>query len=91
MGKTIHVVSGTTGEYSDRSEWVVCAYTSEADARAHIVKATEWVRAWLSRTPHDYRAKSPFDDDLSLSYVGATYFYTSVELRDVFTTPEPLQ
>ena len=31
----IYIVRGPTGEYSDRSEWVVCAYPNKRDAEKH--------------------------------------------------------
>jgi len=37
--KTIYVVQGSTGEYSDRTEWLVCAYGDEESAKAHVVRA----------------------------------------------------
>lgn len=32
---TIYVVCGSVGDYSDRTEWMVAWYSSEADADAH--------------------------------------------------------
>lgn len=37
----IHVVVGVEGEYSDRSEWEVCAYPSRELADEHAMRATE--------------------------------------------------
>lgn len=34
--KHIHIVVGTVGEYSDRSEWEVCAYFDKSLAEAHV-------------------------------------------------------
>ena len=36
---TVYVVRGTAGEYSDRSEWLVCAYEDEVIARLHAEAA----------------------------------------------------
>lgn len=33
---TVWLVHGTVGEWSDRSEWTVAAYESEADAKAFV-------------------------------------------------------
>lgn len=35
IAETIYVVVGTTGEYSDLSERMVCAYRDEGMARTH--------------------------------------------------------
>jgi hypothetical protein len=35
-GQTVYVVRGTTGEYSDRTEWSVYGFESEAEARAYV-------------------------------------------------------
>ena len=35
MSDTIYVVSYSSGEYSDRSEWMVAWYATEAEAVAH--------------------------------------------------------
>lgn len=38
MGEKIYVVVASSGEYSDRAEWVVCAYRDEADAKLHVAR-----------------------------------------------------
>ena len=37
----VFVVIGSTGEYSDRTEWVVCAYKDEELAKQHVVLAKQ--------------------------------------------------
>lgn len=39
--KFVYVVMGTTGEYSDRIEWVVIAYDNETKAQQHVTLATQ--------------------------------------------------
>jgi hypothetical protein len=36
----VHVVFGTSGEYSDRTEWPIAAYLVEAEAKKHVEAAT---------------------------------------------------
>ncbi len=36
MTMQIHIVIASQGEYSDRTEWPVCAYLDEAVAREHV-------------------------------------------------------
>lgn len=103
--KQIFVVFGKTGEYSDRSEWAVIAYTSEDDAKAHVLKATEYAKAWLAHTQSEefidqwwtpeaaekLKAANPMDPSFSMEYTGTEYYYAPIELRKKFTTPEPIQ
>lgn len=39
MNGTIYVVIATIGEYSDRSEWPVCYFLSEEQARSWVLRA----------------------------------------------------
>ena len=100
----IWIVSGTTGEYSSRSEWVVCAYTAEADAAAHVAKASQYAEAWhaFTQTPEfermDWhsgrklmRSSNPMDPSFSCDYTGTTYEIQEVELRDHFEDVETVQ
>ena len=45
---TIYVVMGTCGEYSDRTEWPVAAYTDEGLAKDHVKAATAKARELLA-------------------------------------------
>lgn len=40
MSKSIFIVVGTCGEYSDRSDWNVCWYPTKAQADAFAAKCT---------------------------------------------------
>lgn len=37
----IWVLQGSTGEYSDRTDWIVCAYSDEAKANSDCSKAND--------------------------------------------------
>jgi hypothetical protein len=99
-----YVVMGRTGEYSDRSEWAVCAYTKEDDAKAHMAKAQEYSDAWkafkdtqeyvdLNWNEANERIKSanPMDPEFSCDYTGTDYWFVELELREAFTAPEVIQ
>lgn len=101
---TVYVVFGRTGEYSDRSEWAVVAYTREDDAKQHVLKATGYAEAWRTRTRQDdwvdldweeqqrqEKSANPMDPAFSCDYTGTDYWYEPLELKDQFTTPEPIQ
>jgi len=40
----VYIVQGTCGEYSDRDEWVACAYLDKAKAEQRVLELEEWVR-----------------------------------------------
>lgn len=40
--RSIHVVMGTTGEYSDRSEWPVKAFSAQEKAEALVKELVAW-------------------------------------------------
>jgi hypothetical protein len=89
----IFVVFGTTGEYSDRTEWMVRAYADEAEAQRIVEEYTKQSKACEARTklPKDdpqylnrytwLGPKWPHDDPtFSMDYTGTDYFYGEVEL-----------
>lgn len=86
MSERIWIVAGTTGEYSDRSDWAVCAYRSEEAANRHVSKAQlrakELEKAgWRSVYPFSEREVNEYDHKMSMDYTGTEYFTYSVELR----------
>lgn len=82
--QTVYVVMGSTGEYSDRREWAVAAYTDEKEVQRHVIEAEK--RAGeikvLSQSegkwPHNY--SNDFDKGFDMDYTGTSYYYTTVEL-----------
>ena len=92
----IYVITGTTGEYSDRSEWLVTAYTKEDDAKKHVEEATKYAEAWHAltweqRDGKNEKTANPMDPCFSHDYTGTEYYYTEVDLQKKFKAPEPLQ
>lgn len=87
MSKTskIYVVIGSCGEYSDHSEWPVCYFTKEEDAKEYVVKCTEignkiragepgfYNYAYIQQNPH------PLDPQFRWDYSGFNYNYYCVE------------
>lgn len=86
--KKIFVVMGTHGEYSDRSEWPVCAYEKEVLAQDHVRKSKEWVQknstidGW-----YDNRPNNPFDPEESK----CDYHYGSHPDTEWFVSHCPLR
>ena len=92
----IYVVFEAEGEYSDHSEWAVCAYTKEEDAKAHVEKAAEiaidasrenGISIEYSNKPeHTALLTNKYDPEASTyrDYTGRNYYIVETELRDVF-------
>lgn len=82
---SIFVVMGTCGEYSDRNEWAVMAYFSEAKAQEHVVNADR--RAKELYATHESRwqiagGANQFDPNMQTDYTGTSYFIYTVPLGD---------
>lgn len=79
------VVYGMCGEYSDRSEWNVCAYPTEELAIKHAELAQARADA-LSREYDSYSDIPPnaneYDSQMSSDYTGTFYRHCMVEVRD---------
>jgi len=71
----IYIVQGTSGEYSDRSDWLVCAYTSKKSAEEHAHKAMlRAVEIHKSSPGFFSRSKeNEFDPDMQMDYTGTEY------------------
>jgi hypothetical protein len=83
--KTIYVVIGSTGEYSDRTEWLVIAFDSEDRAKQHVLSATarareleQWVDAddepWRYSEAKD-KPTNEYDPEMKMQSMGTSYYY----------------
>lgn len=82
----IYIVMGTTGEFSDRSEWLVAAYASKEMAERHALLCAQWVEQNVNRTDSaKFYAKdhaNPYDPNMRVDfYTGVDWFVQSVPLR----------
>ena len=86
----IYLVTGCTGEYEDYSEWVVCAYTTEAKARGRVDQLNSLLSALSADLPNQCQTievamrQHEYGDpcfELSLSGI-ANYGLKPVELID---------
>jgi hypothetical protein len=89
----IYVVEGHCGEYSDRHDWPVHAYTYEAKAKKAVIKLTEWgneIRTqykddrweweeYIRELSEEEMAKL-LDPHFRWDYSGFNYSYYEVEL-----------
>jgi hypothetical protein len=55
----IYIVQATSGEYSNRDEWVISAYKDEAQAKLELEKLSEICREW-----HKKFINSDFDHNI---------------------------
>lgn len=82
----IYVVMGETGEYSDRREWPVCAFSVEEDAQGLVKELKEkLLELKLSSEQEDNIDKSnaklmeEYDPGFDISYTGSRYYYFEVD------------
>ncbi len=88
MSEKIWMVGGTTGEYSDRTEWVVDAWRSEVEAQARIAFLTNKMQELgiSRRMDYDIRQEAvekmrQFDEAFSHDYTGTSYYICELELK----------
>lgn len=87
MNITIYVVFGATGEYSDRTEWMVQAFMKEELAQALVLNATtranevEVCRNSGAEYEDQYDESSMWDPKFRMYYNGTRYYYKPVELK----------
>lgn len=87
----VYMVVGWTGEYSDRVDWPVRAFLSQANAERHRQAASEWARAYKQRwgnLDHTEAAKAdrrtcPHDAKFTMDrYTGTDYEIWEAPLGD---------
>lgn len=78
---TIYLVTGETGEYSDRCNWIVASYTTEEQAKLHVELATEAAKEAVEKAKYRWHVKStPYDLHISIDYNGVKYECVEVEV-----------
>jgi len=86
----VYIVFGTTGEYSDRTEWPVCGYRNEDVARKHADDAMIWAHLLKEKVDDEgksvFEAReqliSPYDKHISMDYTGTDYYVVEVDIMD---------
>jgi hypothetical protein len=92
MSEQIYVVMGSTGEFSDRTEWPLRAYRSEAAAQAEVERMHHEINVRIGgRSRHDLRWEErdgiekemkQLDPQFEMDYTGTHYFIYTVTLAD---------
>ncbi len=93
--KKVYVVFGYTGEYSDRSEWPVCAYLDGSLAEEHAKRAVEEALKIEGKRGSRYSMLSPlngtnpYDPGMKMDYTGTWYDVVVTELRKAWPAVLP--
>ncbi len=83
--REIYVVIGTTGEYSDKTEWPVKAFFDLSKAEDVVVKATARAAELDAKRESRYRAgeeKNEYDPNMQMDYTGTWYEIMKVYLEE---------
>jgi len=85
MKVKIWVVTGSSGEYSDRTEWNVCAYISEKHAQEHSANAQAKANIFQTQYKNSWeipKGANEYDPYMGANYTGTSYTVNMVELWD---------
>jgi hypothetical protein len=96
MNKFIYVVVGSTGEYSDREEWMEGAYRKEENAQNRIIELDNLMRVYGYCTYKDnsleYEERDKLirlmkenpngDSEFCMDYTGTRYHIQTVAIKD---------
>lgn len=80
----IYVVQGTTGEYSDKLDWIVCAFKKQKLAEDFVHNAMKRAKEIEKAKESKYstsKEKNEFDPDMQMDYTGTEYTYYKTELK----------
>ena len=88
-GIPIFLVIGSTGEFEDYHEWIVCAYRDIDSAHDHAKKANEEAKEILNKREKSiintiHQAK--YDNGMIIDYTGTDYFVEETILHINFKT-----
>lgn len=85
-GVPVFLVMGSTGEYDDYHEWVVCVYREFDSAQDHAKMANEESAKLFSENSGRtfINHKGVYDENMHIDYTGTTYFIEESVLHTVF-------
>lgn len=81
------VITGSTGEYSDRQVWIAGIMTEEKDAKDFCFRMNQRLRKadkmdWDERDDLTEELRK-IDDRISIDYTGTTYDYEIMTMDDI--------
>lgn len=86
--KKIYIVQGSSGEYSDREEWLVCAYVNQQQAENHVLKATARAKELYAQIPDRWSSSqilagaNEYDPAMRTHYAGTIYYVGETTLDE---------
>ena len=79
----IYVVIGKTGEYADRQEWLVKAFSTKEKARKHARLCARDAKEFQKFREDEFKSPSNgysvHDPYMVMDYTGTEYYYEEVE------------
>lgn len=90
MSKTIYVVQGATGEYSDHDYWLFCAFEDKEQAEAMVERLEKTLLEYNLSSQCDFIDNrdekidevKKLDPKFRCQYTGSSYFCSEIELVD---------
>ena len=80
MSKTIYLLTGTSGEYSDRSDWNVRAFVAKKGAEALKTRLEEMEnRRRALRSDGDYDAAEALEEEVKILDPNNSSFWSSTD------------
>lgn len=89
MSKTIYLLQGNTGEYSDYQDWIIACYTNKKEAEKHLKLLQEEVKEKEKTALYRHNIKTKYDPNISIDYTGV--FYNVIEFETVDSLKEFLK
>ena len=85
MNPKVYLVQGSTGEYDDYRDWIVCAWSTRTQARRHAIALIkrmsvlgDGIKDIFSKETESMREHDPY---FSCDYTGTEYDIIEVEVR----------
>lgn len=84
----IYIVQGSAGEYSERTEWLVCAYKNKEIAQIHAEEAQKEAATIETITDRyederDEAIKAAvWDKEMQFGYTGTRYFVSEIDVLE---------
>lgn len=91
----VYLLRGFSGEYSDRSDWVVACYLDRAEAESHLERLLELLGPPMTPLEYDEREElqarihaSGLDNSCQIQYTGSRYGIQAIPLS-IFAPGRP--
>lgn len=96
--RKVYIIVGTTGEYSDHTQWNVATYIDKDQAQIHLERLNEQIkslkldresnnrpkRSYSDRKQERTKIERTLDPNITVDYTGVSYGIEEVELFQHF-------